>query len=484
MRWSAMFLEAGAARRCRFYHRKSETRHPRGLTSATASIIDIGRRLSEICVPLIYVRVTPVRAAALTVLAVPTLPVHPAVAQRTYLLEAGAAGTFLSFDGATDLGTGPGGLVRLGLWLPFKVSLEGEGAILKPKTSSALGVDVKTLSGSALFNVMLGGNNSIYLKGGVGSTTYGGTCPSVAVPGSGPCGTATTWIGGLGFRVGIVPTVMLRGEGVVNRNSSGQLKFSNFGGNLGLSVMLGSRQTTERGVPRPVVSPSPTLRPSPPVEQPAAPPSAPILCHDTPPGAVLDASGCPIDSDGDGVPDGIDQCPDTPKGATVDALGCPADSDGDGVLDGLDRCPNTPPGTPVDAFGCPVAQPSPVAPEPAVSARRSFVLRDNAFAAGTARLRPGASVSLDSVAAVLAADPRLSVEIRGYTARSRSEVDTPRFVRLRATAIRAYLIAKGIRPQRLVPKVYGAAQPLTADTSATGRAINRRIEIRLFRPGP
>ena len=33
-----------------------------------------------------------------------------------------------------------------------------------------------------------------------------------------------------------------------------------------------------------------------------------------------------------------------PKGATVDAAGCPQDSDGDGVLDGLDQCPGTPAG--------------------------------------------------------------------------------------------------------------------------------------------
>ena len=37
--------------------------------------------------------------------------------------------------------------------------------------------------------------------------------------------------------------------------------------------------------------------------------------------------------------------PRRPRGATVDALGCPGDEDGDGVLDGLDRCPRTPTGT-------------------------------------------------------------------------------------------------------------------------------------------
>ena len=37
----------------------------------------------------------------------------------------------------------------------------------------------------------------------------------------------------------------------------------------------------------------------------------------------MDAAGCPMDSDGDGVYDGLDQCPNSPAGATVDVNGCP-----------------------------------------------------------------------------------------------------------------------------------------------------------------
>jgi len=66
----------------------------------------------------------------------------------------------------------------------------------------------------------------------------------------------------------------------------------------------------------------------------------------------------PIDSDGDGVNDDIDQCPNTPAGTVVDATGCaiviPSDSDGDGVIDVNDLCPNTPAGTTVDVNGCEV----------------------------------------------------------------------------------------------------------------------------------
>ncbi len=511
---------------------------------------------------------TPVRGASLVLLACLALPPQPAAAQRKYLVELGAAGSAFKFADSTDLNTGPGGLIRLGFWLPFKLSIEGEGSLVKPKTNGtpSVGVDVTTLSLSTLYNVILGANNSVYLKAGIGSTTYGGSCPLVAVPGSGPCGTAATIIGGVGFRVGLGPTVMLRTEGVLNRNISGQLKFSNFGGNLGLSVMLGSKGTVDTdgdGVPDtddkcpntphgavvdkhgcPIdsdgdgvpdgIDQCPNTPHGAVVDKTGCPidsdgdgvPDGIDQCPDTPSGAKVDALGCPIDSDSDGVPDGIDRCPDTPRGATVDALGCPSDSDGDGVLDGIDQCPNTPPGTPVDSVGCsasqraakaspptppsaapprpappaaaapvPAAKPTPPRPEtpkptppPSAAAVASgapkLVLRDNAFAAGSARLRSLANPTLDSVVAALAADPALRVEIGAHTAPSRSEVDTRGFASLRVEAVRSYLISKGVRPQRLVPKVYGPSEPLTADTSATGRAINRRIEITPLPAGP
>ena len=478
----------------------------------------------------------PARGAALALLAFLALP-HPASAQRRNLVKFGAAGAVMSFSDSTDLGTGPGGLVRLGFWLPFKLSIEGEGSLLKPKTKSAsVGVDVKTISGSVLYNFMVGGNNSVYLKAGLGSTTYGSNCPTVGII----CGTGTTWLGGGGFRVGIGPIVMVRAEAVLNRNVGGDIKFSNFGGNLGLSLMLGSHSLTDAdgdgirdGADKCPSTPRGAL-----VDKKGCPtdgdgdgvpdgldrcprttrgaavnpegyqldhdgdgvPDGLDKCADTPLAAAVDPSGCPIDSDGDGAFDGLDRCPDTPKGATVDALGCPTDTDNDGVLDGLDRCPTTAPRTPVDATGCPVGPaaqprraapppqkpaPQPGAPPPAAAQPGAaapakpnvFVLRDNAFAPGSARLRRAASATLDSVAAVLTADSALRVEIGAHTARSRGESDSRRFASLRVEAVRAYLIGKGIPPQRLVPKTYGASQPLTADTSATGRAINRRIEI-------
>lgn len=54
----------------------------------------------------------------------------------------------------------------------------------------------------------------------------------------------------------------------------------------------------------------------------------------------------PVDTDGDGVYDGIDACPSTPG---IAPTGCP-DSDGDNVADNIDACPSTPGIAP---SGCP-----------------------------------------------------------------------------------------------------------------------------------
>ena len=77
-------------------------------------------------------------------------------------------------------------------------------------------------------------------------------------------------------------------------------------------------------------------------------------CPNTPTAARVDRAGCPIDSDSDGVADHLDRCGNTPASTRVDESGCPADSDGDGVANTIDRCTNTPSGAAVDANGCPL----------------------------------------------------------------------------------------------------------------------------------
>lgn len=63
------------------------------------------------------------------------------------------------------------------------------------------------------------------------------------------------------------------------------------------------------------------------------------------------------DEDADGVRNADDACPGSPPGSLVDATGCVArsDTDKDGVIDINDACPDTPAGARVNASGCPAS---------------------------------------------------------------------------------------------------------------------------------
>lgn len=489
-----------------------------------------------------------------------------AAQERHYLAEVGAAGVYQSFDGAAELKGALGGMGRLGLWLPLNLSVEVDGAFTKPKAESTdEGVSVRQFSGALLYNVPVGGNSWIYLKAGGGSTKYGSDCPAVAT--TVICGSSGALLGGAGFRAGLTPGLLLRGEALISRNKSdrpaplGAITLTNFGLNLGLSVMPGSKPIPDSD--RDGVLDNRDRCPGTPVGAqvdgrgcsgdsdsdgvpdgldrcPATPPGATVdprgcttdsdgdnipdgidRCPDTQAGVLVDPTGCARDSDGDSIPDGLDRCSDTPRGATVDALGCPGDEDADGVLDGLDRCPRSPAGATVNTMGCaagqspvspgaapvpaPSAQPPSPAPSPAPRAPQpaqprpiaqpaqapppagkilAGVIPGVSFEEGTARLRPGSYVPLDSIADVLMADTTIRVEIAAHTDNSTPPAAAQHLTNLQAEAVRTYLVTKGVRFQQVVPQGYGATVPLTPDNTPRGRLANRRVEIRPAAPGP
>ena len=200
-------------------------------------------------------------------------------------------------------------------------------------------------------------------------------------------------------------------------------------------------------------------------------PDGPDQCPNTPVGATVDTNGCPVDSDRDGVPDGIDKCPNTPARTEVDTAGCQrsSDTDGDGIDDTKDKCPGTAAGTRVDAAGCPILF---------TEAKTPVVLRGVTFETGRSALKPDSYTILDIVAASLVANPGIKIEIGGHTDNTGASATNLRLSQARADAVRAYLASKGVAPERMVSKGYGAAQPVAQNTTATGRAQNRRVELR------
>jgi outer membrane protein OmpA-like peptidoglycan-associated protein len=202
-------------------------------------------------------------------------------------------------------------------------------------------------------------------------------------------------------------------------------------------------------------------------------------CPNTPAHAVVDAAGCPIDSDGDGVFDGLDQCEGTPKGCTVNASGCTTDSDQDGVCDGLDQCPDTPIDVKVDANGCPIQV---TEKETELLETGMIRLQNINFDSGTATLKPESYPSLDEVGNILKKWPALRIEIGGHTDSQGSEEFNQKLSEDRAKAVLNYLLDKfpALNPEQITSVGYGETKPIAPNDTAFNRAKNRRVEFRVL----
>jgi OOP family OmpA-OmpF porin len=200
----------------------------------------------------------------------------------------------------------------------------------------------------------------------------------------------------------------------------------------------------------PAPAPAPVAAPAPaPVAEPAPAPVAPA----------------PMDSDHDGVVDGLDKCPDTPAGRKVDAQGCELDSDHDGVVDALDKCPNTPAGDKVDENGCTI--------------KNVIVLKGVNFDFDSAKLRPESYAILDHAVATLKQNKFPKTELAAYTDSVGKDAYNLKLSDRRAKAVKDYMISKGCPADSLTSKGFGEADPIGNNKTKAGRFENRRVELHL-----
>ncbi len=187
----------------------------------------------------------------------------------------------------------------------------------------------------------------------------------------------------------------------------------------------------------------------------------------------LDDDGCPDpDNDADGIPDEKDKCPNDPEDPDgfQDDDGCPdEDNDNDTVKDVDDQCPNTP-GQPTAARpGCPSLV--------VVTAKEIRITQQIQFDFNKATIKPVSFPILDAVYDVLAANPKITIEVQGHTDNVGNAAYNQKLSQQRADSVKAYLVKKGIPESRLVSKGYGMAQPLLPNTTEANRALNRRVQF-------
>lgn len=104
---------------------------------------------------------------------------------------------------------------------------------------------------------------------------------------------------------------------------------------------------------------------------------------------------------------------------------------------------------------------------------------DITFKTGSADLSPQFFSTLDSVAAVLAEHNKTIVTVVGYTDSTGSAATNQALSERRASTVAQYLQTRKVQSERLVVEGMGASNFIADNSSAAGRAKNRRVEIAL-----
>ncbi|MBL7808980.1 MAG: OmpA family protein [Saprospiraceae bacterium] len=108
-------------------------------------------------------------------------------------------------------------------------------------------------------------------------------------------------------------------------------------------------------------------------------------------------------------------------------------------------------------------------------------LSDINFATGTATLESGAKTYLDQVARLLRSVPNMQLAVKGHADNTGSRTVNEKLSTDRALAVRDYLLAQHILSSRLTATGFGSTQPLVENTTAEGRAQNRRVELEILK---
>ena len=151
-----------------------------------------------------------------------------------------------------------------------------------------------------------------------------------------------------------------------------------------------------------------------------------------------------------------DECP-----IKIDA----PDEDRDGVTDMLDQCPNTPCYFTVDSYGCPIKATLMI-----LFDTDKYVIKDESMP------------KVQRFAEFLVANKGTTVKVVGHTDSDADDAYNIILSHNRAKAVVNQLVSFGVSQNRLSEDGKGETMPVASNRTASGKRLNRRIEVELTYP--
>jgi OOP family OmpA-OmpF porin len=96
-------------------------------------------------------------------------------------------------------------------------------------------------------------------------------------------------------------------------------------------------------------------------------------------------------------------------------------------------------------------------------------------------LKSESFTELQEVIRVLVQNPQMVIEISGHTDNTGSAAHNIELSKNRAASVITYLVGKGIERMRLSSVGFGSSQAAETNETPEGRALNRRIEMKILK---
>jgi type IX secretion system PorP/SprF family membrane protein len=109
----------------------------------------------------------------------------------------------------------------------------------------------------------------------------------------------------------------------------------------------------------------------------------------------------------------------------------------------------------------------------------SIVVEDLLFKTGKTDLDERSYRILDQLVDFMNQNPTVKIELQGHTDSDGSSSSNQKLSEGRAQAAVDYLVNKGIDRSRMTAKGYGESEPRATNSTAEGKALNRRVELKI-----
>ena len=101
------------------------------------------------------------------------------------------------------------------------------------------------------------------------------------------------------------------------------------------------------------------------------------------------------------------------------------------------------------------------------------------FPINSAQIQPQFYGTLDQVSQTLASYPATLIDVYGHTDPSGGDRINVPLSQNRAQSVAAYLNSRGVAPERIATQGFASSRPIADNSTESGRAQNRRVEVRI-----